>query len=210
MEKIDIKKLLPELYAPTNDTWQELIVPTMNFLMIDGAGDPNTSPEYATAVETLYSVAYPLKFMSKKELGRDYIVQPLEGLWYADDMSVFESFDKAAYKWTMMIMQPEWITDDMFGRALKQAKIKKPHLRHDMLRFEAYDEGRSLQLLHRGSYDDEAPKLYKLHHEIMPAGNLLFNGHHHEIYLSDPRRVVSEKLKTIVRQPIKEDINGAS
>lgn len=203
MEKTDFKKALPALYNPKNEEWEDIEVPVMNFLMIDGAGNPNTAKAYALAVESLYSVAYPLKFMSKRELERDYVVPPLEGLWYADDPGVFERFDKDSYKWTMMLMQPEWITGDMVARALKVAQEKKPELPYDAVRFEPYHEGRSLQLLHVGSYDDEAPKLHRLHHELMPSLGLSFNGHHHEIYLGDPRKVAPKKLRTILRQPVR-------
>lgn len=202
MDKVDFKKTMPDLYAPKNKDWQEIDVPAMNFLMIDGTGDPNTAKEYSDAVETLYSVAYPLKFMSKKEYGKDYTVSALEGLWYANDMSIFESGNKDAYKWTMMIMQPEWITKEMVDRAITAAQQKKPNLPHNKLRFKSYHEGRSLQLMHIGSYNDEAPKLHELHHDLMPSRGLTFNGHHHEIYLSDPRKTASEKLKTVLRQPV--------
>lgn len=206
MEKIDFKKQLPLLYAPKNTEWHEVTVPSMLFLKIDGAGDPNVSPDYKAAVEALYSLSYTLKFMSKKELSKDYVVSLLEGLWYADDLSVFESGDKSSYEWTMMIMQPDWITADMVERARALVALEYPEHPYDHVRFEAYQEGASLQLLHVGSYDQEAPKLYALHHEIMPQNKLQFNGHHHEIYISDPRKIPSEKLKTILRQPIKSAI----
>lgn len=203
MEKVDFKKLLLTLYGPKNKEWQEVDVPPLQYLMIDGVGNPNTTQEYRLAVEALYGVAYSLKFMSKKDLGKDYVVMPLEGLWYADDMSVFEQFDKDAYKWTMMIMQPEWITQEMFVAATTTAQQKRADLQYNLLRLETLHEGRCLQLLHIGSYDDEAPKLHDLHHEVMPDMGLDFNGHHHEIYLGDPRKTVPEKLKTILRQPVK-------
>lgn len=204
MDKIDFKKILSELYSPKNKDWGIVEVPEMQFLMIDGQGNPNTAKEYSDAVEALYSVSYPLKFMSKKTLGKDYGVAPLEGLWYSDDPSVFTRFEKDKYKWTMMIMQPEWITKQMIDAAIETAKTKKDLPALSKLRFEAYNEGKSLQLLHIGSYDDEAPKLAYLHGEYMPGHNLTFNGHHHEIYLGDPRKAAPEKLKTILRQPVKK------
>lgn len=204
MEKVDFKKVFPRLYATKDMKWHDVVVSKMQFLMIDGQGNPNTSPKYQAAVETLYSAAYTIKFISKKELRKDYVMPPLEGLWFADDMSVFESGNKDAFQWTMMIMQPDWITRDLYTQGIETAYQKRSDLPHEALRLETYDEGRSLQRLHIGSYDDEAPSLAQLHHEIMPAHNLEFNGHHHEIYLSDPRKVAPEKLKTILRQPIKE------
>lgn len=201
-EKIDVKKTLSHLYNPKNKSWELVDVPTMNFLMIDGEGNPNTAESYKVAVETLFTVAYMVKFMSKRELGKDYVVPPLEGLWYADDMTVFTRKDKDAYKWTMMIMQPEWITRDMVRAAIEVAAKKKELPALPKLRFESFAEGKSLQLLHVGSYDDEAPKLAYLHDEFMPQHSLKFNGLHHEIYLGDPRRAAPEKLKTILRQPV--------
>lgn len=204
MEKVDFKKLFPRLYATKDMKWHDVVVSKMRFLMIDGQGNPNTSPKYQAAVETLYSAAYTIKFISKKELRKDYVMPPLEGLWFADDMSVFESGDKDAYRWTMMLMVPKWITQEVCESGIAVAHKKRPDLPHELLRFESYHEGRSLQRLHMGSYDDEAPSLAELHQTIMPAQGLDFNGHHHEIYLSDPRKVSPEKLKTILRQPIKE------
>ena len=203
MNKIDFKKSLSELYNPKNKDWEQVEVPDMQFLMIDGQGNPNTAKEYSQAVEALYSVSYPVKFMSKKTLGKDYAIPPLEGLWYADDPSVFARFEKDKYHWTMMIMQPAWITKAMIDAAIETAKTKKDLPALSKLRLETYREGRSLQLLHIGSYDDEAPKLAYLHDEYMPGHQLKFNGHHHEIYLGDPRKAAPEKLRTILRQPIR-------
>lgn len=203
MEKIDFKKTLKTFYMPKNTkAWETVDVPPMHFLMIDGAGDPNTSKDFADAIETLYSVAYTIKFMSKLGLGKDYSVPPLEGLWYADDMSVFEAANKAAYHWTLMIMQPDWIDETMVKKAKEQVELKKHPAALSKLYFKVYHEGPSLQLLHIGSYNDEAPKLNELHHVYMPEHGLTFNGHHHEIYLSDFRRIAPDKLKTILRQPV--------
>ncbi len=203
--KTDFKKSMREFYAPKSTEFHLVDVPEMQFLKIDGSGDPNLSPEYRKAVETLYPVAYKTKFISKKELDKDYVVPSLEGLWWADDMSTFtDNLDKSQWSWTMMIMQPEWITADMIEEA-KALVIKKcPPGGLAKLRFEKYTEGQSLQCLHVGSYDDEAPVLARLHNELMPEKGLTFNGRHHEIYLSDPRKVTPEKLKTILRQPVKK------
>jgi hypothetical protein len=179
-------------------------VPAMTFLIADGKGDPHTSRDYSDALEGFYSIAYALKLMSRTTLGRDYVVPPLEGLWSADDPAIFGEADKGKYQWTLMIKQPDWTTQTMFLRAMASAKTK-PHLRAlSKVRFERYNEGTSLQLLHVGSYDDEAPKLKHLHNEYLPEHNLTFNGRHYEIYLSDPRKTATAKLKTILRQPIKQ------
>jgi hypothetical protein len=203
MSKIDFKKELKHLYRPSAKKFEVVDVPPMKFLMIDGHGDPNTAQEHQKAVEALYAVSYKLKFVSKKELGKDYVVPPLEGLWWAEDMETFTTArDKSAWDWTMMIMQPEWITQEMVEEAIKQVEKKGlPAL--SKLCLETYHEGLAVQILHIGSYDDEAPTIARMHAFIdengyEPAGK------HHEIYLSDPRKVAPEKLKTVLRQPVRK------
>ena len=177
----------------------------MQFLMADGHGDPNTAPEYAQAVEALYAVAYKVKFLSKNQAGRDYVVMPLEGLWWAADMEAFTTArDKSAWDWTMMILQPEWITREMFEEAAGQAARQKDLLALPRLRLETYHEGPSVQILHIGSYEEEAPVLQRLHREFLPENGLEPAGKHHEIYLGDPRKVAPEGLKTVLRQPVRK------
>ncbi len=202
MEKVDFKKTLKDLYAPKRK-FEIVDVPEMQFLMVDGHGDPNTAQEYAEAVEALYAVAYKMKFMSKKMLEKDYTVPPLEGLWWAADMDTFVSRDKSAWDWTMMIMTPDWITDEIFAEAVAVVRKAKNPAALDKVRLEHYHEGLSVQIMHVGSYDDEAPVLAKLHNEFIPENEYTMTGKHHEIYLSDPRRVAPEKLKTVLRQPVK-------
>jgi hypothetical protein len=204
VERLDFRRELSHLYGPKNKNWEFIDVPAMNFLMVDGQGDPNIAKDYGDAVAALYAVAFAIKFMSRRRLGRDYAVPPLEGLWTASDPAVFENAQKAAYQWTMMIMQPDWITEIVVSQAVAATAAKKELAALSKVRFERYDEGRSLQLLHVGSYDDEAPKLKYLHAEFMPLHKLTFNGRHHEIYLSDPRKTASSKLKTVLRQPVKQ------
>ncbi|MBE2197020.1 MAG: GyrI-like domain-containing protein [Anaerolinea sp.] len=202
MSKIDFKRDLKHLYQPSGKEFSLVDVPAMQFLMIDGHGDPNTTHSYAQVVEALYGVAYKLKFMSKQRLDRDYGVLPLEGLWWAEDMDSFTtSLDKSAWDWTMMIMQPGWITAVMVAEATAVVHKQKGLPVLSQLRLETYHEGLSVQIMHTGSYNDEAPTLHRLHHEFMPANGLVCSGKHHEIYLSDPRRVAPEKLKTVLRQP---------
>ncbi len=204
MDKIDFKRDLKHLYQPPAGQFTLIEVPAMQFLMLDGHGDPNSAPAYQEAVEALYAVAYKLKFASKQQLGRDYAVMPLEGLWWAEDMASFTARrDKSEWDWTMMIMHPEWVTEEMFGEATAVVAKQKALPALAKLRLEPYHEGQSVQMMHIGSYEDEAPTLHKLHHEFMPANQLAFNGRHHEIYLSDPRRVAPEKLKTVLRQPVR-------
>jgi hypothetical protein len=205
MSKVDLKRELKHLYHPSPKEFEVVDVPPMQFLMIDGHGDPNTAQEYQDAVEALYAVAYKLKFASKKQLGKDYVVAPLEGLWWAEDMETFTTRrDKSTWDWTMMIMQPDWITRAMFDAAVRQVGKAKDLPALPELRFETYHEGLVAQILHVGSYDDEAPTLHRMHHEFIPRNGYERAGKHHEIYLSDPRRVAAHKLKTVLRQPIRE------
>ncbi len=205
MTKIDFKKEQKHLYRPSNKEFVVVEVPQMNFIMADGHGDPNTAQEYHDVVEALYAVAYKIKFMCKKQLGKDYVVPPLEGLWWAEDMELFTTGrDKSKWDWTMMIMQPEWITQEMFDEACGQvAKAKNPPAL-SRLRLESYNEGLSVQIMHIGSFDDEGPTIHKLHHEYLPENGYVEAGKHHEIYLSDPRKVAPEKLKTVLRQPVRK------
>lgn len=201
-EKYDVKRVHRELYAPSARDFAVVEVPPMQYLAIEGHGDPNSAQEYADAVAALYGVAYALKFRSKRELGRDLVVAPLEGLWRADDPESFVTRDKSAWSWTMLIAQPDWIGEEHVSAAIAAApKAPRPAL--DRLRLERLHEGASAQVLHIGSYDAEGPTLERLHHEWMPEHGLTFNGDHHEIYLSDARRTAPEKLRTILRQPVR-------
>jgi hypothetical protein len=204
--KVDFKKELKALYNPKTKDFVEVIVPEFKFLMIDGAGNPNTATSYRKAVETLYAVSYKIKFYSKKQLDKDYIVPPLEGLWWAEDMLTFQSAEKDKWQWTMMIMQPDWINTEIYETCKAIVKKDKNPAALDLMRFERYNEGASLQIMHKGSYDDEAPVLARLHNEFIPQNGFIPNGKHHEIYLSDPRKVAAEKLKTILRQPVKKTV----
>jgi hypothetical protein len=204
-KKVDFKREWKHLYQPAAKEFVVVEVPPLQFLMIDGHGDPNTAPAYQEAVEALYGVAFKAKFLSKKQLGRDYVVPPLEGLWWAEDMETFTiRRDKSAWDWTMMIMQPEWITAQMVEDARRQVDKAKGLPALPRLRLEAYHEGLSVQILHIGSYDEEGPTLDRLHHEFLPQNDYETAGKHHEIYLSDPRRVAPDKLKTVLRQPVRK------
>jgi len=202
--KIDWKKELKHLYRPSARAVVAADVPAMNFLMIDGAGDPNSAQEYQQAVEALYAVAYALKFMVKKgPIAVDYGVMPLEGLWWVDDMRQFSVDDKGAWQWTMMIMQPDYVTQALYEDALEQVRVKKDPAALDKMRFESYHEALSAQIMHVGPYAAEAPTIEKIHQFIAENGVQL-RGKHHEIYLGDPRRTAPERLKTIIRQPMGE------
>ncbi|SJZ90127.1 hypothetical protein SAMN02745126_02791 [Enhydrobacter aerosaccus] len=202
MTKVDFKKDRKDLYAPPRNAFSLVKVPAMTFLMVDGQGDPNTAPAYREAVEALYAVSYGVKFASKRMLDRDYVVAPLEGLWSARDWSAFTRRAKDEWHWTMMIRQPDWITDAMIEAALEAAQAKRRTSALSLLRHETFEEGRCVQILHVGSYDDEAPVLARLHDEFLPQHGLSPTGRHHEIYLSDPRKTAPAKLRTILRQPV--------
>ena len=191
------------LWQPPVGRFTIVDVPKMQFVMVDGKGDPNVSEDYKAAVQWLYGVSYALKFASRRELGRDYTVAPLEGLWWADDMAAFVRRDKAAWSWTMLIALPDWITGDAVETARTGARKKKGLPAIDAVTVRTLTEGRSVQILHIGSYDDEGPVLDRLHRTYLPENGLAVNGHHHEIYLSDARRTEPAKLKTILRQPVK-------
>jgi hypothetical protein len=204
MTKIDFKRERRWLYAPTSKGFSIVDVPPMPFLMIDGSGDPNTSQEYVDAIEALYAVAYTVKFSSKKELGKDYVVPPLEGLWSADDPSAFRRRAKHEWHWTMMIMQPDWITPEIITTSIEATRRKKSLPALPLLRHERFDEGRSVQIMHLGSYDAEGPVLAQLHDDYLPSHGLMPSGRHHEIYLTDARKTAPDKLKTILRQPVRQ------
>ncbi|MER7418219.1 GyrI-like domain-containing protein [Micromonospora peucetia] len=201
-DKTDFKKST-DAYQARRGQVRIVDVPDMQYLMIDGHGDPNTSPAFTDAVEALYPVAYKLKFASRRDLGRDYVVPPLEGLWWAEDMDSFTvQRDKSRWDWTLMIMTPDWIGQDMLTAAVEQAGARNRPARLDDTRLETLSEGRCVQTLHVGSFDDEAEVLAHLHHEFVPGNGLRMVGRHHEIYLSDFRRVTPEKQRTILRQPV--------
>ena len=201
MKKIDFKKELKHLYKPSAKSVERVTVPGMNFLMIDGRGDPNTSQEFQGAIEALYSVSYALKFMVKKgDMEIDYGVMPLEGLWWSDDMSTFSVDCKEAWKWTLMIMQPEFVSQTMVEDAIKQVKAKKNPVSLLQLRFTSFEEGVAAQIMHIGPFSEEGPTIEKVHAFIEKCGRER-RGKHHEIYLSDIRRADPVKWKTVIRQP---------
>jgi len=202
MGKIDFKKELKHLYSPSAKKVEIVQVPQMNFLMVDGEGDPNTSQSFSDAIEALYPVSYTLKFTVKKgEMGIDYGVLPLEAVWWSDDISAFSTGNKDAWKWTLMIMQPEFITQKMVKEAMVEVKKKKMPASLPLVRFETFEEGKAAQIMHIGPFSEEGPTIEKVHLFIEDNGSHRV-GKHHEIYLSDIRRAAPEKWKTIVRQPM--------
>lgn len=199
--KTDFKKQVPT-YSARHGTVEIVTVPPLTYLMVDGHGDPNAASDYERALTTIYPVAYTLKFLSKKELDRDYVVPPLEALWWADDMTAFTtSRDATQWDWTLMILVPDWIEPDHLATARATVARKGGAPALDDLRMELLEEGRSVQTLHLGPYEQEGPVIAAMHDHARQHG-LVPTGKHHEIYLSDPRRTAPERLRTILRQPV--------
>jgi len=203
MQKIDFKKTLKHLYLPPTHKVVQVEVPPMNYLMVDGTGDPNTEKSYQEAIEALFTLSYTLKFMIKKgPLAMDYGVMPLEGLWWADDMAAFSVEDKSNWQWTLMIMQPDFITPEMIATAITEVRKKKNPIALDLVRFETFAEGVAAQTLHIGPFTEEGPTIARVHQFITDSGHQL-DGKHHEIYLSDIRKADPKKWKTVIRQPMR-------
>lgn len=204
MPALDLKKELKHLYNPSSKEITFVDVPTMNFIKVDGAGDPNTSQEFQDAIGVIFSLSYTLKFKIKKaEPTKEYAVMPMEGLWWSEDMSSFDmALNKALWKWTVMIMQPEFVTSDLFDQAVEEVRKKKDLPGLAKARFESYHEGPSAQIMHIGPFSTEGPTVAKIHEAIHNNGARI-SGLHHEIYLNDFRKVSPEKMKTVVRQPYK-------
>ncbi|WP_026374300.1 GyrI-like domain-containing protein [Agrococcus lahaulensis] len=199
--KVDLKRELDAYRAAPGEV-RFVDVPPLSYLAIDGHGDPN-GPAFAEAVTALYPLAYAVKTASKRELDRDFVVMPLEGLWSANDWSSFtDARDKTRWDWTLLILQPDWIDEAMLEAARERADAKGAAARLADVRLERLEEGRCAQTLHVGAFDDEGPVLARVHDEILPAEGLRPRGRHHEIYLSDARRVEPARRRTILRQPV--------
>jgi hypothetical protein len=203
MEKRDLVKELKEFYLPPKGKFVLVEVPKMNFLAVDGRGDPNTSQDFKDAIGALYSVAYTLKFTFKKERGLDWKVMPLEGLWWTDEMGRFTLGAKDEWRWTVMLLQPEFVTEGDVAAAAEAAGKKKPLPALEKLRLRPFREGLSAQTLYLGPYADEVATIERMHAFIAEEGYALA-GKHHEIYLSDPTRTAPERLKTVIRQPVRK------
>ena len=204
--KLDVKKT-DDSYQARHGEFRILQVPARQYLMVDGHGDPNSSNDFTHALDALYPLSYGLKFASKNELDRDYVVPPLEGLWWAETELAFTSErDKSAWSWTMLVMVPDWITSTLFAevreRVLARTAAKGDPTSLGEVRLETLDERRCVQTLHLGSFETEGPTLDAMHHDFIPAHALTMTGKHHEIYFSDFRRVDPAKFRTILRQPV--------
>lgn len=202
--RLDLKTVLRELYRPPSNRFVTVEVPPLQYLMIDGKGDPNTSSAFQAAMQALYAVSYTLKFAVKRQQAIDYTVMPSEGLWWSDQPGAFASGqDMSQASWTLMIVQPDCVTPALVAEAIAAvAKKKAPHAA--ALRLETLHEGLSLQKMHIGPYETEWQSLRQLYEVIMPEMGVVANGRHHEIYLSDPRRSAPERMRTILRQPVRK------
>jgi hypothetical protein len=204
MEKFDYKKQMKALYFPGTKQPVLVEVPEMGFVMVDGSGDPNTSPLFQDAMQTLYGISYTVKFMLKNQQTRDYVVFPLEGWWWAKNMRGFSLDRKDEWLWTVMIRQPEWVNAEHIKDAILEIRKKKKDQAPQLLseaRFTHFHEGLCAQIMHIGPFEAEGPTIQRLHRFIRESGYTL-RDKHHEIYMSDPRKTAQEKLKTVIRQPV--------
>jgi hypothetical protein len=201
-EKIDYRKEFRNLYTASVTDVQEVVVPRLQFLMVDGAGTPESSEEFQNAIAALYKVAYAVKFGRKKAgVGPDFTIGPLEGLWWMRGGEHFDSGRSQDWRWTLMIMMPEFINRTDIATALGDLESKKPTPALKLLSFSTLNEGQSVQIMHIGPYDREGPTIKRLVDYAQANGTKL-RGKHHEIYLGDPRRTKPEKLRTILRHPL--------
>ncbi len=202
MPKFDYKKDLKELYFPPAKNPVLVDVPEMNFVMVDGTGNPNDSQQFQEAIEVLYGLSYTAKFSLKKRGStEEYVVPALEGLWWSPGGDALDPEAKDEWLWTVMIMQPPAVTFEVIAAATDELRKKKNPAALDRARFEAFAEGLSAQIMHIGPYSEERENIEKLHAFIAESGYKL-RGKHHEIYMGDPRRTAPEKLKTVIRQPV--------
>jgi len=203
VSKIDLKKEFKHLYTAPADKPVLVRAPAMYYLMVDGEGDPNTSPQFSEAVEALYAVSYQLRAIIKEKLGNEYVVMPLEGLWWSGDKDAFNMGNRSEWRWSLMIVQPDVVTPVMLNDAIERVRRKKNLPALYKLKFDSISDGLCAQVMHVGPYTDEGPTVEKLHKFIFDSGYVL-RGKHREIYLNDPRKTEPEKLKTIIRQPVQE------
>ncbi|RJK95342.1 GyrI-like domain-containing protein [Vallicoccus soli] len=201
---VDLRRSLDH-YRARRGAVRLLEVPPQRYLAVDGRGapDPDGGGEYARALGVLYPLAYALKAVGR-DLGRDHVVPPLEGLWWAQDMAAFTTRrDKGSWEWTLLLLVPDWLGPEHVDAARGRVAARRPALPLDLVRVELLEEGLCAQTLHVGPYDDEGPVLADLHGRWIPEHGLEMTGKHHEVYLGDPRRAAPERLRTVLRQPVR-------
>jgi hypothetical protein len=202
MSTLDDRRLLEKLYLPSAEEFVLVDVPDLQFVMIDGEGDPG-GEAFTRAMRWLFAVIYPMKRIAKERMGKSFVEPPLEALWWADDMNDLIAGNRDKLKWRLMIVTADWVDQEMFDQAAANAseRLGEPPR---SLRLERFAEGTSVQIMHVGPNSEEPATLARLHHEFLPEHNLVATGHHHEIYLTDPNRVAPEKRKTVLRQPVRQ------
>ncbi len=206
-QKLNLKKQFPELYNPAKKP-HITEIPEMTFFMVDGNGYPVYKPLYQESMQLLYGASFSLKMKIIKPTGKDYVIPPLEGLWWADDMSIFTTEymeRKEEWKWTSMIRIPDFVSEEQIKKGLTIFQKSKNPENFDKLRYEKYAEGTVVQVLHLGPFSEEGPVIERMHEFALAQGYILHEKHH-EIYISDPRRTKPEKLRTVIRQPIKKEL----
>lgn len=202
MKDADLKARLRELYLPSPNDFVLVDVPEMRFVMIDGHGAADRAA-LDHAVKWLFGAIHPIKRVARDRMGKDFVEPPLEGLWWADNIEDLICGKRENLKWRMMIVyEPEWLTPEMLDDSVATTTTRLGEAPAS-LRLEGYAEGLSVQIMHIGPPSAEASTIAKLHQEFLPAHHLIPNGHHHEIYLNDPKRVAPEKVKTVLRQPVR-------
>lgn len=212
MAKLDYKKEYKDLYLPKKKP-SVIDVPQMVFIMADGEGDPNTSASYKNAMEVLYGLSYSIKMSKMNSIQPEgyfeYVVPPLEGLWWieGDAFDGRRILDKKQFRFTSMIRQPEFVTQEVFEAAKEVLLKKKPEIDFSTTRLETFKEGLCCQIMHHGPYDDEPETVAELNQFIMEHGyvcDISESRWHHEIYLGDPRKTAPERLRTVIRHPVRK------
>ncbi|MFT5170467.1 MAG: hypothetical protein ACI9BD_000234 [Candidatus Marinamargulisbacteria bacterium] len=205
MKTMDFKKAFRDRFTGSDKTPTLISIPKTQYLSVSGKGDPALSRDYAAAIEVLFSVSYATKFLIKRGPHlTDYSVLPLESMWWVENTPRLSWDDKSNWLWKVMIMQPDLVEKDIVETAVSQVEKKKKNILSllSQVKFEEISEGMCAQILHKGPYANEGPTIEKLHSFIDDNG-FDFNGNHHEVYLSDPRQAVPEKLRKLIRQPVK-------
>ena len=202
MDKLDFKKMYKAYYSPKPGKPEIITTPSMQYLMVDGHGDPNESVEFQHAIGALYSTAYTIKFTRKKsEKGNDFSIGALEGLWWNEGNKPFGVGKKEDWLWTVMIWLPDDVSQAEFKQAVETLKVKKPNPSLETIRLARFDEGKVVQIMHIGPYGEEQPSVDKMEAYARAEGYSQ-SGKHHEIYFGDPRRTAPDKLRTILRHPV--------
>ncbi len=200
MTAVDLSKAYREHYTARQDP-ETVDVPVRSYLMIDGKGDPGTDQSYVDAVSALYPIAYGIRAALKKSTGDADKVMPLEGLWWAENMSRFRDLHRSEWLWTMMILQPDVVTPELADETITRTTNAKKLVSGHLVRFESMGDGLAAQVLHRGPYAEEAPTINRLHLYIAEQGFQL-RGKHREIYLTDPLKSAPANMRTVIRQPM--------